>query len=278
MSMPPAARSCTRGRRAVRRHPGDVIGLQAHRRQPADEREMPDAALTGAGCLELAVRRRLDRVGQLLDVLVRARRVDLHARRVLVHQRQRRVAGRIELGEALMVHHRDLDRDHADGVAVGRRGRDRRMADDARAAGAVDDVERLPEILLENGRDDARGRVGAAAGAPRTDHRHGTRRPGACALAASRPMIEAAPAAALAASSSRRVSLVMAVLLGLFCHGASPVRVLGRQASDSGRPDKKAYAPDEIRGPATRGARRNSPQFRRAQNCVRRRHDPGNER
>ena len=39
------------------------------------------------------------------------------------------------------MHHRDLDRDDAERVAIGRRRGDRRMADHAGAAGAVDDVE-----------------------------------------------------------------------------------------------------------------------------------------
>ena len=47
------------------------------------------------------------------------------------------------------MHHADLDRDQADGVAVGRRRGDRVVADDAAAAGAVDDVDRLAELLLE---------------------------------------------------------------------------------------------------------------------------------
>ena len=71
-SRPPAARSCIAGAAPFERHPGDVVGLQAHRLQPADQREMPDAALAGAGGLELAGRRRLDRVGELLDGLVGA--------------------------------------------------------------------------------------------------------------------------------------------------------------------------------------------------------------
>ena len=76
-----------------------------------------------------------------------------------------------------MVHHGDFHRDHADGVAIGRRRRDGGMADDARAAGAVHDVEGLAEILLEDGRDDARRRIRAAARAPGADQRHGTVRP-----------------------------------------------------------------------------------------------------
>ena len=60
----------------------------------------------------------------------------------------------VEVGQPLPVHHADLDRDHADRVAVGRRGRDRAVADDAAAAGAVDDVDRLAELLLEQRADD----------------------------------------------------------------------------------------------------------------------------
>ena len=174
-------------RRAVGGHPGHVIGLQAHGLQPADQRQMPDAALARAGRLQLAGRRRLDGVGQVLDRLVGAAGRHLDAGRVLVHEGERRVAVRLQLGEALPVHHRDLDRDDAERVAVGRRGGDGRVADHARAAGAVDDVEGLLELLLEHGRDDARRRIGAAAGAPRTDHGDRTVRPG---LGARRPQSE----------------------------------------------------------------------------------------
>jgi len=139
--------------------------------QPAGQRQVPDAALAGARGLELAGGRGLDRVGQCLDVLVRRAGVDLHARRVDVHQRQRRVAGGLEVGQALVMHHGDFHRDHAQRVAVGRRGGDGRMADHARAARAVDHVERLAEVLLEDRRDDARGGVGAAARAPGADQR-----------------------------------------------------------------------------------------------------------
>ena len=162
-----------RGRGAVRGHPGDVVGGKAHGLQPADQREMPDAALAGAGGFQLADGRSLDGVGELLHGLVGRGRIDLDAGRVLVHQRERRVARRLEVGQPLPVHHGDFDRDHADVVAVGLRGRDRRMADHARAAGAVDHVERLAEVLFEQCRDDARGRIGTAAGAPR--HHHGDR-------------------------------------------------------------------------------------------------------
>ena len=52
------------------------------------------------------------------------------------------------------------------------------MADHARAAGAVHDVDRLLQLLLEQTADDAGGGVGAAAGAPRHDQRDRTLRPG----------------------------------------------------------------------------------------------------
>jgi hypothetical protein len=67
------------------------------------------------------------------------------------------------------VHHSDLDRGDADGVAVGLRFRDRGMADDAGAARAVHDVDRLADLLLQQGGDDACGGVGAAACAPGHD-------------------------------------------------------------------------------------------------------------
>ena len=52
------------------------------------------------------------------------------------------------------------------------------MADHAGATGAVDHVEGLAEVLFQECCDDARGRVGTAAGAPRHDHGHRARRIG----------------------------------------------------------------------------------------------------
>src|SRR3954470_11641281 len=49
------------------------------------------------------------------------------------------------------------------------------MADHAGTAGAVDHVEGLSKVLLQQRRDDARGRVSAAARAPRHDHGYGAR-------------------------------------------------------------------------------------------------------
>jgi hypothetical protein len=67
------------------------------------------------------------------------------------------------------MHHGDLDRDHADGVAVGWCRGDGLVPDRARAARAVHDDDRLLELAFQEAADDARGRVGAAAGAPRHD-------------------------------------------------------------------------------------------------------------
>src|SRR5262245_42000005 len=127
---------------------------------------MPDTALACAGCFQLARWRSSDAVGELLHRLVGARARHLHARWVLVHERERRIAVGLELGEALPVHHRDFDGDDAERVAIGRRRGDRRMTNDARAAGAVDDIEGLLLLLLEHRRDDARGRIRSAAGSP----------------------------------------------------------------------------------------------------------------
>jgi hypothetical protein len=132
---------------------------------------VPDAALAGARRLELAGVR-LDRGDEVGDGLVRRVGAHLQAGRVGVDEADRRVRRARDLGEALPVHHADLDRDQPDRVAVGSRARDRLVADDTAAAGAVDDVDRLAEVLLEQRADDARGRVGAAAGAPRDDQRH----------------------------------------------------------------------------------------------------------
>jgi hypothetical protein len=92
-------------------------------------------------------------------------------REVLIDERDRREALEGEVRETHPMHLVDLERDEAKGVAVGRGGRDRRMADHARAAGAVDDVHRLLEIALEHHGDLTRDRVGAAARGPRHDQR-----------------------------------------------------------------------------------------------------------
>src|SRR5437016_6548870 len=67
------------------------------------------------------------------------------------------------------MHHGDLDGDHAQGVEIGRRRRDRLVSDDPGAAGAIDDVDRLLQLPLEEAGDDAGGGVGTAARAPGHD-------------------------------------------------------------------------------------------------------------
>ena len=193
MSRPPAARSCMPGAAPFDGTQATWFGWQPHALEPADERQVPDAALAGAGRLHLARRARLDGVGQVLEVLVGRIAPDLDAWWVLVDERERRVALRRELGQALPVHHADLDRQHAERVAVRRGRRDRGMAHDAAAAGAVHDVHGLAELPLEQGGHDADRRIGAAAGAPGADHRDRTgrdRRPGPEA----RPMPAITPA------------------------------------------------------------------------------------
>ena len=69
------------------------------------------------------------------------------------------------------MHHVDLERDQADRVAVGRGAGDGGVTHDAVAAGAVDDVDRLAEVLFQRGGDVARDGVGAAAGGPGHDQR-----------------------------------------------------------------------------------------------------------
>ena len=106
---------------------------------------------------------------QLGDRLVGRVGGDLHARRVEVDQPDGRVRRAGELGETLPVHHPDFDGDEADRIAVGRRRGDRRVADDAAAARAIDDVDGLADLLFEQRADDPRRCVGAAAGGPRHD-------------------------------------------------------------------------------------------------------------
>src|SRR4030095_9842735 len=103
---------------------------------------------------------------QFLRRVVVAADIDLDPRRILVHERKRRVAVGLQFGEALPVHHRDFNRDYAERVSVGRRGCDRRMTHHTGAAGAVDDIEGLFELFLEHRRNNASRRVRAPAGAP----------------------------------------------------------------------------------------------------------------
>ena len=79
------------------------------------------------------------------------------------------------------------------------------MADHAGAAGAVDHVERLAEVLLQQRRDDARGRIGAAAGAPGANNGDGRLGQAAWARTWGRPSVVAAPAAAPPINRLRRV-------------------------------------------------------------------------
>ena len=68
---------------------------------------VPDALNLPAGAALMAS-------ASSLTVLYGESDLHLDAGRILVHQRERRVARRRELGQALPVHHGDLDRDHAD--------------------------------------------------------------------------------------------------------------------------------------------------------------------
>jgi hypothetical protein len=118
----------------------------------------------------------LDGGQQVLHRLVRRVGAHLDAGRIGVHQPDGRVRRAGELGQALPVHHADLDGGQADRVAVGRGRRDRRVADDAAAAGAVDHGHGLAEFLLHQAAEDARGGIGAAAGPPGHDQRDRTGR------------------------------------------------------------------------------------------------------
>ena len=82
------------------------------------ERHMPDAALGGAGCLELAGARP-DGLQQITEILKRRIRPDLTAAGIEIDEPQRRERGAGQIGEPLMMHHRNLDGDDADGIAVG---------------------------------------------------------------------------------------------------------------------------------------------------------------
>jgi len=162
-------------------------GFQRRRRnlliveQPRN-RDVPDAPLRGTRRLELP-RIRLDRLHQVAERLVRRVRAHLHAGRIEVDQAKRREGGARQIGESLVVHHRDLDGDDADRVAVRRRRCDRLVPDHAAPAGAIDHVDRLPEIPLDRACEHARDRVGAPTGSPRHDQRDRTvrilRRPAA---------------------------------------------------------------------------------------------------
>ena len=77
------------------------------------------------------------------------------------------------------------------------------MADDAAAAGAVDDIDRLLQLLFEFGRDVAGDRVGAAAGAPRHDQGDRPLGPGRKRWVAA--VVIATPSPSIAAARPRRV-------------------------------------------------------------------------
>ena len=155
--------------RTLGRDPADGAGIHAGLDQHAGQRQVPDAALAGARGLHAA------RVGlgvsqQGADVVVLGVDVDGHAGRIGVVQRDRGIVLVAEFGQADPMHHRDLDRDDADRVAV-RLGRgDGLVADDAAAAGAVDHVHRHAELVLHDLGDHPAGGVGAAAGGPGHDH------------------------------------------------------------------------------------------------------------
>ena len=76
------------------------------------------------------------------------------------------------------MHHRDFHGQHADRVAIRRRGSDLGVANDAGSAGAVDDVEWLAELLFQERRDDACGCVRSATHTPGHDQSHRARRIG----------------------------------------------------------------------------------------------------
>ena len=165
---PPATISCSPGAAPFDGTHGTLAGsIFMSRSMPAIARcQMPPCPVPDA--LNLPGFALIAATSSLAD-LVRRIGGDLQAGRIEVDQSDRRVRRAGELGQALPVHHADLDGDHADRVAVGRRRGDRRMADDAAAAGAVDDVDRLAQLLLEQGADDPRRGVGAAAGGPGHD-------------------------------------------------------------------------------------------------------------
>ena len=129
---------------------------------------MPDAALTGSRRLELS-RIGLDRRNQLADVLVWGVGAHLQARRIGIDQTDRRIRRAAKVGQPLPVHHPDLNGHHSDRISIGRSRRDRRMADNSAASRAIDHVDRLSQLLFKQRADDPRGRVGAAARAPRND-------------------------------------------------------------------------------------------------------------
>src|SRR5262249_963934 len=78
-----------------------------------------------------------------------------------------------ELGKPSPMHHAKLGRHDADRVAVWRRCRDGRMTNSTAIAREIDDIDWLPELLLQQAGDDAAGRIGAAARGPWDDEGDG---------------------------------------------------------------------------------------------------------
>ena len=122
------------------------------------------------------------RVGdELRHGVRRHRRVHHHGVGHIGEQRERgEILHAVERhgGEQSVVHGVHAHGVEQDGVAVGRRARDRAGADVAGGAGAVLDHDRLAHRLMQMLADDARQDVGRAAGRPRHDQRDRTARIG----------------------------------------------------------------------------------------------------
>ncbi len=218
MSTPPATMSASPGAAPwLGTHVTLFASTPSDSSQPASPRcqmppcPVPDALNVPAGCSLIAVSRSssvwYSEVGR-----------DHDAARIGVDQREDGIVLIGQLGQALMVHHGDLDRHDAERVAVRLGGRDGAVADHARPAGAVDDVDRLAELAPPAG--------WRRCGRPRRCRR---RRPTARSARSGAPDIPPGrpPARRHSATAKVRAANAIAVFLSMF----SPLRRLCERRS-----------------------------------------------
>src|SRR5699024_8149861 len=159
---------------AVGGHEVDRVQRDVVVDQHAQQRQMPDAALAGAGGGDLA-RVLLDVGEQILGDLPLGIGGHGDARAVLVHLRDGGQVLTADVGQALVVHHPDLHGDQADGLAVGVGVDHRLVPDHTGAAGAVDHVDVGADLVGQLVADQTGDAVGATAGGPGHDHLHRAR-------------------------------------------------------------------------------------------------------
>lgn len=168
MSTPPETRSCSPAADPLDGTHGTASAPSPDFDQQTGHRKMPDTALAGARRLHLA---RLGlgggkKVGKAVEFGIRT---NMEGRGIGVEQPDRGVVGVSQVRQARMMHHGNLDGHGPDGVAVGFRGGDGRVADDARPAVTVHDIDRNTQLFFHQPGQHAAGGIGAPARAPGDD-------------------------------------------------------------------------------------------------------------